>query len=104
MTTRSLALTLALSSLFAATAASAQEGTQDFANQVLSTRTRAEVQAEFEAARVARRLDTRNASAVYGGFAAGEVGSGLTRAEVRAELVRALADGQRLSQGDHIGG
>jgi hypothetical protein len=104
MTHRSIAAALALSSLFAAGAASAQEATQDFANQALSTRTRAEVQAEFEAARQARRLDTRNASAVYGSFAAGEPGSTRTRAEVRAELAQALAAGQRLGQADHNGG
>lgn len=104
MKNRQIAIALAFSSLFAAGAASAQEGTQDFADQLLSTRPRAEVQAELEAARQARRLDTRNASAVYGSFTGGELGSARSRAEVRAELVQALADGSRLSQGDRVGG
>lgn len=104
MKNRHIAIALAFTSLLAAGAASAQEGTQDFADQLLSTRSRAEVQAELEAARQARRLDTRNASVVYGSFAGGEVGSARTRAEVRAEIVQALADGSRLSQGDRVGG
>jgi hypothetical protein len=104
MKNRHIAIALAFSSLVAAGAASAQEGTQDFADRVLSTRSRAEVQAELEAARRAQRLDTRNAGVVYGSFTDGELGSARSRAEVRAELVQALADGSRLSQGDRVGG
>ncbi|MBX3606581.1 MAG: DUF4148 domain-containing protein [Piscinibacter sp.] len=101
---RSIAIAIALSSTLAAGVASAQEATQDFANQVLSTRSRAEVKAELAAAREARQLDVRNASAVYGSFKPADVGSARSRAEVRAELRQVLADGNRLSQGDRVGG
>lgn len=90
-----LSVSALLSALLACAAAQAQEGTQDFAGQVLSTKSRAEVRAEFEQARVAGTLERRNYShrsiAVP---AASTAVVGLTRAEVRAELQQALESGE----------
>ena len=96
MKTRSLAPALILT-LAAAGAAQAQEGTQDFAGQTLSTRTRAEVIAELQQARAAGRLD--QPGALYGSFDATQLVSTRTRADVRADLA---ASGP-LSRGDHGG-
>lgn len=74
----------ALSTLFAAGAAVAQEGTQDFHHQSLSSKTRAQVIAEMQDARVAGTLDRAGDS--YGNFPATAIASTRTRAEVQAEL------------------
>ena len=74
----------ALSTVFAAGAAVAQEGTQDFQNQTLSSKTRAQVIAEMQDARVAGALDV--ASDSYGNFPATAIASTRTRSEVQAEL------------------
>ncbi len=74
----------ALSALFAVSAAVAQEGTQDFQNQTLSAKTRAQVLAELHAARSAGTLD--RAGDAYGSHPANTVASTRTRAEVQAEL------------------
>lgn len=67
-----------------AASASAVEGTQDFKDEVLSTRSRAEVQAEFASARANGQLEHRGES--YGNFRPREIASTLTRAEVIADL------------------
>lgn len=67
-----------------AASASAVEGTQDFKDEVLSTRSRAEVLAELTDARTAGQLDRRGEA--YGSFAPREIVSTLTRAEVIADL------------------
>lgn len=74
----------ALSALFAVGAAVAQEGTQDFQNQTLSAKTRAQVIAELQEARSAGTLD--RAGDAYGNFPATAIASTRTRAEVQAEL------------------
>ncbi len=74
----------ALSALFAVSAAVAQEGTQDFQNQTLSAKTRAQVLAELNEARSAGMLD--RAGDAYGDFPADTIASTRTRAEVQAEL------------------
>lgn len=78
--------------LLAVAGAHAQEGTQEFANQTLSTRGRSEVRAEFEAARSAGTLDRRNYASHSVDRASTSVG--LTRAEVIAEFERARAAGE----------
>lgn len=70
-------------SLFSSIAA-AQEGTQEFQAQSLSSRTRAEVLAELEQARASGQLELRGES--YGGVDTGKVASTRSRAEVLAEL------------------
>ena len=95
-----LSATLALAAL----PAFAQEGTQDFDTSRLSSRTRAEVRAEFEAARLAGTLDTHQSGPAYGSFRAGELASSASRAQVRAELAHALDAGQHLSRGERAGG
>jgi hypothetical protein len=77
-------LTAIIIALICSTAATAQEGTQDFKDEVLSTRSRADVQAELAQARAAGQLDTRGDT--YGSFDAREAESTLTRAEVLADL------------------
>lgn len=74
----------ALPVLFAAGAAVAQEGTQDFQQQTLSSKTRAQVIAEMQDARVAGTLE--RVSDGYGNFPATAIASTRTRAEVQAEL------------------
>lgn len=74
----------ALPVLFAAGAAVAQEGTQDFQQQTLSSKTRAQVIAEMQDARIAGTLDRAGDS--YGNFPASAIASTRTRAEVQAEL------------------
>lgn len=71
-----------LATLLATGAAVAQEGTQDFQNQALSAKTRAEVIAEMQQARNVGTLDRAGDS--YGNFPA--IASTRTRAEVLAEL------------------
>ena len=73
-----------LSALFAAGAALAQEGTQEFQNQTLSSKTRAEVIAELQQARRAGTLDPAGDS--YGNFPATAIASTRSRADVLAEL------------------
>lgn len=77
----------AISVLFAAGAAVAQEGTQDFQNQTLSSKTRAQVIAEMQDARIAGTLD--RVSDGYGNFPTTAIASTRTRAEVQAELAAA---------------
>lgn len=92
---RLLSLPLLLSALLASVAAQAQEGTQEFVGQVLSTKSRAEVRAEFDQARVAGTLERRNYSHRYIVMPSAPTAmAGLTRAEVRAELERALRSGE----------
>lgn len=74
----------ALSAMLAAGSAVAQEGTQDFQNHTLSSKTRAEVIAELQQARSAGTLDRPGDS--YGGFTGNAIVSTRTRAEVLAEL------------------
>ncbi|MFT3955700.1 MAG: DUF4148 domain-containing protein [Piscinibacter sp.] len=74
----------ALPALFAVGAAVAQEGTQDFSNQTLSAKTRAQVIAEMQDARAAGTLASAGDS--YGNFPATTIASTRTRAEVQAEL------------------
>jgi len=76
-----------LSALFAVGAAVAQEGTQEFQSQTLSSKTRAEVMAELQQARTAGTLD--RASDSYGNFPATAIASTRTRADVLAELTAA---------------
>ncbi len=73
-------------SLFSGLAA-AQEGTQDFQSASLSSRTRAEVLAEFQAARASGQLAQRGES--YGSVDIGPFASTRTRAEVLAEYAAA---------------
>lgn len=85
---------IALSTLLALVAAGssfAQEGTQDFANQTLSTRTRAEVIAELEQARASGQLLV--SGELYGSFRPAQIVSTRTRGEVLAELDAARRDG-----------
>lgn len=89
--TRFLSL-LSLAAL-AASAAHAQEGTQTFADEVLSVRSRAEVRAELDRARAAGELERRN-YAYFEYRRADEAPSGLTRAEVLAEFERARLAGE----------
>lgn len=80
--------TAALLGLAACASAFAQEAVQAFRNETLSTRTRAEVRAELERARLAGELERRNHA--YGGFERSlEAPSMVTRAEVLAEFQRA---------------
>lgn len=67
-----------------AASVSAAEGTQDFKDEVLSARSRAEVQAELASARADGQLAQRGET--YGSFDPREVTSALTRAEVLADL------------------
>lgn len=76
--------------LLAAAGALAQEGTQDFASP-LSTRSRAEVIAEFEQARASGTLP--RPGDLYGLVDGTSRASSRTRAEVRAELDAARRDG-----------
>lgn len=74
-------------------AAHAQEATQDFANQTLSVRSRADVLAELDRARQAGELERRNYA--YGGYPRmDDMPSTLTRAEVLAEFDRARMAGE----------
>ena len=73
-----------LSVLFAAGAALAQEGTQEFQNQTLSSKTRAAVLAELQQARGAGTLDPAGDS--YGNFPATAIASTRSRADVLAEM------------------
>lgn len=77
----------ALSTLFAAGSALAQEGTQDFQNAALSSKSRAEVIAELHQARSAGSLDRAGDS--YGTFPATAIASTRSRSEVQAELAAA---------------
>lgn len=71
----------------------AQEGVQTFANEILSTRPRAEVRAELDRARLAGELDRRNHT--YGAFdRALAAPNGVTRGEVLAEYERARMAGE----------
>jgi hypothetical protein len=88
--------------LFAATTAFAQEGTQDFAKEALSTRSRAEVRAELAQARAAGQLENRGES--YGGFDRSAVASTKSRDEVRAELDAARRDGTLDTRNESYGG
>lgn len=74
----------ALSTLLAVGSAFAQEGTQDFQQQTLSSKTRAQVIAEMQDARIAGTLDRAGDS--YGNFPASAIASTRTRTEVQAEL------------------
>jgi hypothetical protein len=76
-----------LATLFAAGAALAQEGTQDFDGQVLSTRTRAQVLAELDRSRVTDL--TQHAGEDYASFEPREIASTRSRSEVLAELAAA---------------
>jgi hypothetical protein len=79
--------------VLAVSAAHAQEATQTFAGEVLSVRTRAEVRAELDQARLAGTLERRNYAYVdY--RRADEAPSTLTRAEVLAEFERARVAGE----------
>lgn len=73
-----------LSAVFAVGSAVAQEGTQEFQNQTLSSKTRAEVVAELQQARIAGTLD--HAGDSYGNFPATAIVSTRNRADVLAEL------------------
>jgi hypothetical protein len=84
--------TSALLALLAANAAFAQEGTQDFANQTLSTRSRDEVRRELAQARASGQLENRGET--YGGFARHEVASVRSRVQVLAELDAARRAGE----------
>jgi Domain of unknown function (DUF4148) len=77
----------ALSTLFAAGSALAQEGTQDFQNGSLSSKTRAEVIAELHQARSAGSFDRAGDS--YGTFPATAIASTRSRSDVQAELAAA---------------
>jgi hypothetical protein len=78
----------ALLALAACASASAQEAVQAFRDETLSTRTRAEVRAELDRARLAGELERRNHA--YGGFERSfDMPGTLTRAEVLAEFERA---------------
>jgi hypothetical protein len=81
-----------LVALAGSTAALAQEGTQDFANLPAATRTRAEVKAEIDQARVAGQLDNRGEA--YGGFEGTQLASTRTRTQVLAELDAARRAGE----------
>jgi hypothetical protein len=82
----------ALLTLLAATTAFAQEGTQEFVNQTLSTRSRDVVLRELAQARAAGELDNRNES--YGGFDRKAFASTKSRAQVVAELDAARRAGE----------
>ncbi len=84
-------IALAAVTLFASAGTFAQEGTQDFASQTLSTRSRTEVIAEFEQARAAGQLPL--AGALYGQIDTARLVSTRTRTEVLAELDAARRDG-----------
>ena len=62
----------------------AQEGTQDFQNRPLSSKTRAEVLTELEQARLAGKLELQGES--YSGFTGNAIASTRSRAEVLVEL------------------
>jgi hypothetical protein len=91
-----------LFAMFAASTAFAQEGTQDFADQALSTRSRAEVRAELAQARAAGQLENRDES--YGGFDRSAIASTKSRAEVRAELDEARRAGTLDTRNESYGG
>lgn len=74
----------AIATLFATGTAMAQEGTQDFKNGPLSSKTRAEVIAEMHNAHIAGTLDRAGDS--YGNFPATAIASTRSRSEVQAEL------------------
>lgn len=76
--------TAVVMALTCSTAAFAQEGTQDFKDQVLSTRSRADVQAELAQARTAGQLDVRGEA--YGSVDSRRFQSTVSRAEVLADL------------------
>lgn len=99
MTLRS-ALTVLLV-LLAAAAAFAQEGTQDFANLTLSTRSRDEIRRELAEARAAGQLENRGEA--YGSFARGEVASTRPRTEVLAEIDAARRAGELENRGETYG-
>jgi hypothetical protein len=81
--------------MLACTAVQAQEGTQEFVGQVLSTKSRAEVRAELDQARLAGTLERRNYSHLrLTTPVAPTAMAGLTRAAVRAELEQALRSGE----------
>jgi len=100
MKTRQFA-SAALFSVLAATNAFAQEGTQDFANPTLSTRSRDEVRAELAQARAAGQLENRGES--YGGFDRSTIVSTKTRAEVVAELDAARRSGELENRNESYG-
>ena len=91
-----------LFTMFAATAAFAQEGTQDFANETLSTRSRAEVRAELAQAQAAGQLENRGES--YGGFGRSAFASTKSRADVLAELDAARRAGTLDNRNESYGG
>lgn len=79
-----VSVSASLAILLANGLAFAQEGTQDFDPQKLSSRSRADVLAELEQARVNGRFDSRGES--YGGFSQSEIVSTRARAEVLADF------------------
>lgn len=91
-----------LAALFAVAGAHAQEGTQEFANQTLSTQGRAEVRAELEAARNAGTLDRRN-HASHGVFAPTVGTSARSGGDALAGVEKARAVGARPNQGERSG-
>lgn len=84
MKSLTVSVTAAFAILFANGLAYAQEGSQDFDLQKLSSRSRAEVRAELEQARTHGGFDSRGES--YGSFSRSEIVSTRPRAEVMAEL------------------
>ena len=82
MIARNIHAALVLAAL--ASSVSAQEGTQDFKDQVLSTRSRAEVLSELAQARASGQLN--QVGETYGSFDSRGFESTLTRAEVLADL------------------
>jgi hypothetical protein len=82
MLTRQVSVAVLLLALTASV--SAQEGTQDFRDQVLSTRSRAEVLAELAQVRATGLLN--QAGETYGSIDSRSSASVLTRAEVLADL------------------
>jgi Domain of unknown function (DUF4148) len=87
-----------LFALFAATSAFAQQGTQDFANQILSTRDRDGVRAELAQERRAGQLENRGQS--YSSFARSEPVSTSKRMQARADVARSQAFGAQTTRRD----
>ena len=97
MKTRQLAIA-SLFAVFAATTASAQEGTQEFTHQTLSTRSRVEVRTELAQARATGQLENRGEA--YGGFDRTAIASTQSRAQVLAELDAARRAGLLETRGE----
>ena len=93
-------LSLPLMGLLTSFAAFAVEGTQEFRDQVLSTRARAEVRAELAEARAAGLLV---AGEIYGSFAAAQITSTRLRDDVRLDLAAARAAGELNQPGETYG-